>query len=73
MKKNLDANKKKLAEKTAANDLLQRSGNKTRNENAELQLKIKELEARLAELEETEEAETEEAETEEVAAEEAAA
>ncbi len=51
MKKNLDASKKKLAEKTSANDALQKSMNKVKGENAELQRKVKELEARLAELE----------------------
>ena len=51
MKKNLVASKKKLAEKTTANDLLQKSVNKYKNENAELQQKISELEAKLAELE----------------------
>jgi uncharacterized protein YlxW (UPF0749 family) len=59
MKKNLDANKKKLAEKTAANDLLQKSLNKTKAENADLQRKVQELENKLAELdagENTEEA-----------------
>lgn len=56
MKKNLDAGKKKLAEKTAANDLLQKSLNKTKNEKADLQRQVKELEARLAELEPAEEA-----------------
>ena len=59
MKKNLDANKKKLAEKTVASDLLQKSLSKSKNENAELQSKIKELEAKLAELEPTEESEEE--------------
>lgn len=54
MKKNLDANKKKLAEKTNANDLLQRTLNKTKAEKAELQGKVEELEARLAALETTE-------------------
>ena len=57
MKKNLDANKRKLAEKTQATDLLQKSLNKSKAENAELQAKLKEMEARLAELENTEEAE----------------
>jgi hypothetical protein len=57
MKKNLDANKKKLAEKTSANDLLQRSLNQTKSEKAELQRKVDELEARLASLENTEEPE----------------
>ena len=60
MKKNLDANKKKLAEKTSANALMQKTLNKTKVENAELQARIKELEAKLAELEPAEtEAETE--------------
>ncbi len=51
LKKNLDANKKKLAEKTAANALMQKNLNKSKGENAELQARVKELEARLAELE----------------------
>jgi BMFP domain-containing protein YqiC len=55
MKKNLDASKKKLAEKTVANDLLQRTLNKTKTEKAQLQSKVEELEARLALLEDTEE------------------
>jgi chromosome segregation ATPase len=55
MKKNLDANKKKLAEKTTAADLLQRNLNKTKGENAELTREVKELEAKLAELEPVEE------------------
>lgn len=59
MKKNLDANKKKLAEKTSANDALQKSINKVKGENAELQHKVKELEARLAELEPEDEAQDE--------------
>jgi chromosome segregation ATPase len=50
MKKNLDANKKKLAEKTSANEALQKSLNKTKAENAELQRKIQEMEQKLAEL-----------------------
>lgn len=50
MKKNLDANKKKLAEKTSANELLQKSLNKTKAENAELQRKVQEMEQKLAEL-----------------------
>ena len=45
MKKNLDANKKKLAEKTRAADLLQKSYNQAKAENARLEQKIKELEA----------------------------
>jgi chromosome segregation ATPase len=55
MKKNLDANKKKLAEKTAANELLQKAVNKAKNEKAELQQKVTELEAKLEQLETTEE------------------
>ena len=55
MKKNLDASKKKLAEKTVANDLLQRTLNKTKTEKAQLQSKVEELEAKLALLEDTEE------------------
>ncbi|MFT5484140.1 MAG: hypothetical protein ACI9GW_002802 [Halieaceae bacterium] len=62
MKKNLDANKKKLAEKTAANDLFQKSLSKSKTEKAELQLKIDELEAKLEQHDDTEaETETEEA------------
>jgi len=58
MKKNLDASKKKLAERTASSDLLQKNFTKTKTENAELQSKIKALEAKLAKLEvaETEDA-----------------
>lgn len=59
MKKNLDANKKKLAEKTTANETLQKSMSKLKGENAELQSKIKELESKLAELEPAEEPEEE--------------
>ena len=57
LKKSLHANKKKLAEKTTANDLLQKSVNKYKKENAELLGKVKELEANSAELENMEEAE----------------
>jgi hypothetical protein len=57
MKKNLDASKKKLVEKTVANDLLQKSLNKTRGEKADLERQVKELETKLAELEKTEEVE----------------
>ena len=57
MKKNLDANKKKLAQKTTVTNLLQKSLNKSKTENAELQRKVEALEARLAQLEDTEEAE----------------
>ncbi|MEQ8835468.1 hypothetical protein [Haliea sp.] len=50
MKKNLDASKKKLADKTSAADLLQKTLSETKKENAELQRKVTELEARVAEL-----------------------
>lgn len=49
MKKNLDANKKKLAEKTAAADRLQKSLNQVKSEKAALQRRVDELEAKLAE------------------------
>jgi chromosome segregation ATPase len=55
MKKNLDASKKKLAEKTSANELLQKTYKQTKAENAELREKLKTLEARLEELEPAEE------------------
>jgi len=51
MKKNLDDNKKRLAEKTSAAEVLQKSLNKTKAENAELLKKVGELEAKVAELE----------------------
>jgi chromosome segregation ATPase len=51
MKKNLDDNKRRLAEKTSAAEVLQKSLGKTRAENAELLKKVAELEARVAELE----------------------
>lgn len=57
MKKNLDATKKKLTEKTTAADLLQKSLNSTRTEKTELQSTVKELEAKLAEFEKTDEVE----------------
>lgn len=47
MRKNLDANKKKLAEKTKANELLQKTLKEVRHENAELKAKTAELEAKL--------------------------
>ena len=50
MKKNLDASKKKLAEKTSAADTLQKTLSETKKENAELQRKVTELEAKVAEL-----------------------
>jgi hypothetical protein len=55
MRKNLDANKRKLAEKTAANELLQKNYKKTKVENTELQLSVKELEKKLEALEVLEE------------------
>ncbi len=63
MKKNLDANKKKMAEQTKANDLLQKSLGKTKGERVELQQKVNELEAQLKELQSDldTDAETEEA------------
>ncbi|SRR6056297_514737 len=51
MKKNLDANKKKLAEKTKASDLLQKSLNASRKENSELKSEVQDLKARLEALE----------------------
>jgi chromosome segregation ATPase len=51
MRKNLDANKKKLAEKTRANDTLQKALKQSKRDQAELQQRVAELEARLAELE----------------------
>ena len=47
MRKNLDASKKKLAEKTTAADKLQKSLAEARSENSQLELKIKELETQL--------------------------
>ena len=45
MKKNLDANKKKLAGKTKAAELLQKSFKQAKADNARLEQRIKELEA----------------------------
>lgn len=73
LKKNLDANKKKLAEKTTANELMQKTLGKSRTENAELQAKVKELEAKLAALEPVAAEEPEVAVEAEVTAEAAAA
>jgi uncharacterized phage infection (PIP) family protein YhgE len=64
MKKNLDANKRKLAEKTDANNLLQQTANKAKSEKSELERKVKELEAKLEELQPAEEEEAETQETE---------
>jgi len=62
MKKNLEATKKKMAEKATATDLLQKSLNKSKTSNVELQQQVKQLEARLEELEAAEDgAEKEEA------------
>ena len=47
LKKNLVATKKKLAEKTTANDLLNKSLNKTKSENVELQSTVDELKEEL--------------------------
>ncbi|MDO8862285.1 hypothetical protein Q6D67_11275 [Haliea sp. E1-2-M8] len=67
MKKNLDASKKKLAEKTSAADTLQKTLSETKKENADLQRKVAELEAKVAELA-PEDAESDEAKEESVAA-----
>jgi chromosome segregation ATPase len=64
MKKNLDASKKKLADKTKAAELLQKSLNSSKSENAELQQKVDELEAKLAELAPAEDQEPEQAKEE---------
>ncbi len=55
LKKNLVANKKKLAEKSKATDLLQKSLNKTKSENIELQQEVDKLKAELEELKPAEE------------------
>ncbi len=47
LRKNLDASKKKLAEKTTAADKLQKLLNQARTENTQLEQKVKELEAQL--------------------------
>jgi chromosome segregation ATPase len=51
LRKNLDASKKKLADKTKAADKLQKSLNQVRSENTELEQKVKDLEAKLEALE----------------------
>ena len=48
LRKNLDASKKKLADKTTAADKLQKSLNQTRAENTQLEQKVKDLEAQVA-------------------------
>jgi chromosome segregation ATPase len=60
MRKNLDSSKKKLAEKTKANAVLQKSLSQTKSDSAEHQAKIKELEASLEELQENLETDEEE-------------
>jgi len=50
LRKNLDASKKKLAEKTKTGDTLQKSLAQVRAENTQLEQKIKDLEAQLAEV-----------------------
>lgn len=57
LRKNLDGSKKKLAEKTAAADKLQKLLNQARVENAELKEQVKGLESQLAELNQEEGAE----------------
>jgi len=47
LRKNLDASKRKLAEKTTAADKLQKLLNQARTENNQLEQKVKELEAQL--------------------------
>jgi BMFP domain-containing protein YqiC len=49
MKKNLDASKKKLAEKQKDNESLQKALKESRKEQAVLEQKVSELESRLAE------------------------
>ena len=51
LRKNLDASKKKLADKTKAADKLQKSLNQVQSENTELEQKVKDLEAKLEALE----------------------
>lgn len=55
MKKNLDQNKKKVAELNASNSSLQKNYNKFKNENIELKDKVKGLEAKIEALEAKEE------------------
>ena len=54
LKQNLDANKKKLAEKTSANELLQKNYNNFKKENDALTKKVTELEEKMAAEEESE-------------------
>ncbi len=62
LRKNLDASKKKLAEKTTAADKLQKLLNQARAENTELEQKIKALETELETLKPEEATDTETAE-----------
>jgi len=62
LRKNLDASKKKLAEKTTAADKLQKLLNQARTENTQLEHKVKELEAQLEALKPEDSAEGESAE-----------
>jgi len=60
LRKNLDASKKKLADKTKAADKLQKSLNQVRSENTELEQKVKDLEAQLETINAGKESQTEE-------------
>jgi chromosome segregation ATPase len=60
LRKNLDATKKKLAEKTAAADKLQKSLSQARAEKTQLEQKVKDLEAQLAETNAESETQTDE-------------
>ena len=62
LRKNLDASKKKLAEKTTAADKLQKLLNQARTENTQLEQKIKELETQVETLKPEEAAPEEQAE-----------
>ena len=62
LRKNLDASKKKLAEKNIAADKLQKLLNQARTENTQLEQKVKELEAQLEALKPEDSAQEESAE-----------
>jgi hypothetical protein len=64
LRKNLDASKKKLAEKTTAADKLQKLLNQARTENTQLEQKVKELEAQLEALKPEDSAQEESAQEE---------
>lgn len=68
LRKNLDASKKKLAEKTTAADKLQKLLNQARTENTQLEQKIKELETQVETLKPEEATPEEQAEQTEQAA-----